>query len=336
MRYIVVLLSILLAIRSAMAIPDTVGGGAQDTFVSQTSPLMAMRSGSSTITTGANGILFGSFSTQTQCDQETLRAFVKAGSPLAQQGADLIGGVSSGTLTITSWGQSGSPNGGGAIGGFQAPQTIHAGQTLTGSGVNVAGVTISSQSTSTENGIIWNPITAASWAATSGGQVTFTTMSSHNVPVGHTFDVEFITPAAYTGTFTAITGTTGSTLKAVLVSNPGPATLLGLAALQTDACGSIGTVMGLGGCGTYVVSSMVLGVAPGTDFFALESVPMGVTYLNTAVATPHCNTGFNIVTFGMNFVGTPNTTYWFGLEMSSAPSGAVATSTNAEFKAIEY
>ena len=72
-----------------------------------------------------------------------------------------------------------------------------------------------------------NVITAASWAATSGGQVTFSTTSSHGIPVGGTFVISGMTPAGYNGTFVAISGTTGSTLVAVLTTNPGTATVMG-------------------------------------------------------------------------------------------------------------
>jgi hypothetical protein len=70
-------------------------------------------------------------------------------------------------------------------------------------------------------------ITAASWAATGGGQVTYTTTTAHGVTVGSTFVIAGMVPTGYNGSFTAIAGTTGSTLKAAMVSDPGAETTLG-------------------------------------------------------------------------------------------------------------
>jgi hypothetical protein len=72
-----------------------------------------------------------------------------------------------------------------------------------------------------------NVITAASWASTNGGQVTFTTTTAHGVTVGSYFSVSGMTPAGYNGDFVAVTGTTGSTLVAALATNPGAATTFG-------------------------------------------------------------------------------------------------------------
>jgi hypothetical protein len=70
-------------------------------------------------------------------------------------------------------------------------------------------------------------ITAASWANTNGGQVTYTTTTAHGVAVGDNFTISGMTPAGYNGDFVAITGTTGSTLVAALTTNPGAETGLG-------------------------------------------------------------------------------------------------------------
>jgi hypothetical protein len=72
-----------------------------------------------------------------------------------------------------------------------------------------------------------NVITAASWAATNAGQVTFTTTSAHGITVGSYFTITGMTPAGYNGDFIAITGTTGSTLVAALAVNPGASTVQG-------------------------------------------------------------------------------------------------------------
>jgi hypothetical protein len=72
-----------------------------------------------------------------------------------------------------------------------------------------------------------NVLTAASWANTNGGEVTFTTTTAHGVGVGDVFVIEDTTPAGYNGTYTAITGTAGETLVAELASNPGAESALG-------------------------------------------------------------------------------------------------------------
>lgn len=72
-----------------------------------------------------------------------------------------------------------------------------------------------------------NVLTAQSWAATGGGQVTFTTTSAHGVQVGSHFTISGSTPAGYNGDYVAITGTTGSTLVAAQPVNPGASSVLG-------------------------------------------------------------------------------------------------------------
>lgn len=58
----------------------------------------------------------------------------------------------------------------------------------------------------------------ASWTT---GAVTFTTTTSHGVGVGGVFTVSGVLPAGYNGTYTAISGTTGSTLVAAKAIDPG-------------------------------------------------------------------------------------------------------------------
>jgi hypothetical protein len=69
-----------------------------------------------------------------------------------------------------------------------------------------------------------NVITAATWAA---GVVTLTTTTAHGVAVGDDFTVAGMTPNAYNGNFTAVAGTTGSTLKYALANDPGASTVMG-------------------------------------------------------------------------------------------------------------
>lgn len=68
-----------------------------------------------------------------------------------------------------------------------------------------------------------NNIVAQSWA---GGTITWTTTTPHGVTVGSTFTIIGSLPSGYSGTFTAIAATTGSTLKAT-AADPGASTVLG-------------------------------------------------------------------------------------------------------------
>jgi hypothetical protein len=77
-----------------------------------------------------------------------------------------------------------------------------------------------------------NVITAATWAATNGGQSTFTTTTAHGVAVGDYFYISGMTPAGYNGGYIAQTGTTGSTLVGIATPTqqavtPGTATAFG-------------------------------------------------------------------------------------------------------------
>ena len=69
-----------------------------------------------------------------------------------------------------------------------------------------------------------NVITAASY---SGTTVTLTTTSAHGLSVGSVFTLSGFTPTTYNGTFVAIAGTTGSTLKYTSAANPGAVTTYG-------------------------------------------------------------------------------------------------------------
>ena len=98
-----------------------------------------------------------------------------------------------------------------------------------------------------------NVITAASW---SGGKVSYTTTTSHSVPVGATFTISGMTPAGYNGTFVAVAGTTGSTLVADMVNDPGTASVMGtlVASLSVATklpvpAGATRAVIAVGGAG---------------------------------------------------------------------------------------
>jgi hypothetical protein len=109
---------------------------------------------------------------------------------------------------------------------FSPGQTINiAGVTPSGFNGNFVVVNVLSEKTfSIGKSYLANNLTAQSW---SGGVVTYTTTTSHGVTVGSTFSIVGSTPTGYNGTFVATSGTTGSTLKAAMVSDPGTSSVLG-------------------------------------------------------------------------------------------------------------
>lgn len=70
-------------------------------------------------------------------------------------------------------------------------------------------------------GDVTKQVSNASWAATSGGQITITTSAAHGLSATHTFSLTNISPSGYNGQYTAIAGTTGSAIVAAKTSNPG-------------------------------------------------------------------------------------------------------------------
>lgn len=72
-----------------------------------------------------------------------------------------------------------------------------------------------------------NVLTGLTWGTAGGGTVTGTTTTAHGLVATDDFTISGAVPAAYNGTFTALAGTTGSTLVFALPTNPGAATTLG-------------------------------------------------------------------------------------------------------------
>jgi hypothetical protein len=71
-------------------------------------------------------------------------------------------------------------------------------------------------------------LTALTWANTAGGEITGTTASAHGITVGSTFQITGASPSGYNGTYTAIAGTTGSTIIAAQTTTlTSPATTAG-------------------------------------------------------------------------------------------------------------
>lgn len=99
-------------------------------------------------------------------------------------------------------------------------------------------------------------IAAASWAA---GVVTLTLTTGGEVAVGDDFTISGMTPAGYNGSYTAVAGTAGVTLKYDLAVDPGAATVMG----QLDAGGGFLPVRVLD---VSVGNSMVVEYDPVTGF----------------------------------------------------------------------
>jgi microcystin-dependent protein len=93
-----------------------------------------------------------------------------------------------------------------------------------------------------------NALTGLTWAATGGGQITATTTTAHGLIPGSLFVLNGCDPVAYNGVYTALAGTTGSTLVAALTSNPGAETTLGQLAGGISAIAFTGSQSGSQTC----------------------------------------------------------------------------------------
>lgn len=93
-----------------------------------------------------------------------------------------------------------------------------------------------------------NVLTGLTWASTGGGQITATTTTAHGLIPGSLFVLNGCAPVGYNGVYTAIAGTTGSTLVAALVSNPGAETALGQLAGGISAIAFTGSQSGSQTC----------------------------------------------------------------------------------------
>lgn len=78
-----------------------------------------------------------------------------------------------------------------------------------------------------------NVITAASWASTGGGQITFTTTTNHGLSVGSVVTISGFTPDGYNGTYTTLAGTATDQIVVAKTVDPGSDTVQG----QLDAGG---------------------------------------------------------------------------------------------------
>jgi hypothetical protein len=92
-----------------------------------------------------------------------------------------------------------------------------------------------------------NVLTALAWSAANGGTVTASTTTAHGVTPGNVITISGCVPAGYNGTFTALAGTTGSTLVWALAVNPGTETTYGtlVASLQGTVTASTTTAHGV-------------------------------------------------------------------------------------------
>lgn len=86
---------------------------------------------------------------------------------------------------------------------------------------------VNSQITAYQAAYAANVLTASAWAATNGGQATFTTTTAHGVGVGQYVTITGSTPPGYNGTWLTVAGTAGSTLVVAMPVNPGAITVEG-------------------------------------------------------------------------------------------------------------
>lgn len=114
------------------------------------------------------------------------------------------------------------------------------------------------------------PVTAATWAATGGGQITFTTSPATGVGVGEQITVSGMSPAGYNGTYTTITGTTGATVIVAQTVNPGLETVLG-----TLAPSAVPVFSTTNGSSSVTVTLNNHGFSAGQTFIALISTTAG-------------------------------------------------------------
>lgn len=96
-------------------------------------------------------------------------------------------------------------------------------------------------------------VTGFTWAATGGGQITFTTGSAHGITVGMWFKTNAFTASGANFEGQAIAGTTGSTLIAALTPNPG-STSTGLVYPETTTVQITGGNMVWTGNGSTVIT----------------------------------------------------------------------------------
>jgi len=107
-------------------------------------------------------------------------------------------------------------------------------------GMNVAGNGITSGTTVSSYGVA--AVIIAQTVSYSAPNITLSTASNHNIAVGATVVVSGVTPTGYNGTFTAQTGTTGTTLVINVGSNPGAITALGTVTSNTAVLSASMTV----------------------------------------------------------------------------------------------
>lgn len=154
-----------------------------------------------------------------------------------------------------------------------------------------------------------NVITNTVWAATNGGQVTYTTTTAHGIQPGQVFSVTGSTPAGYNLTnAVALVGTTASTLVAALLVDPGAisvegtvsASVAGFAtATSTTAhgvavgqyfkvSGALGATIPDGYNGYHLA---LTGTTGSTLVYALPADPGASTLNGTLVASFYANAG---------------------------------------------
>jgi hypothetical protein len=156
------------------------------------------------------------------------------------------------------------------------------------------------------DGLGYDPLTAQSWAATSGGQITYTTQNPHSVVVGASVQIIGSSPSGYNGYFVAITGTTGSTLVVAHTGNPGASSTLG------TLCGPVitaGTDNGVAFCywNFWARSQGTVSVLPSSGTYCFNGLT-GTTIAGNAYLPCYAFVGISNMTIdGLGSVALQNT-----------------------------
>lgn len=157
-------------------------------------------------------------------------------------------------------------------------------------------------------------LTGISWSAANGGTVTATTMNPHGVKPGNTFVISGQTPAGYNGSWAALPGTTGSTLKFALAVDPGVSSDLGQldASVAGTATATTTTAHGVLPGQTFTISGSLSGTIqagyngtftalPGTTgsslLYSIPADPGSVSIDGTLLASHYASPGVAALEF---------------------------------------
>lgn len=306
-----------------------------DTLVYGTTPMVALvgsdaapvgDQGGCDVTTGPKGTIFAVATTQSNCnivETETVQMFVGAGSS-PTGGSNFSASMTGGNMTVTfmidgfgrgslaTLGPISSPGTGGPVGPITYPNVAFTGGT--GAGAKASAITVQ------------------------GGGVTSVSLAPSQNKIGYTVgDILSVNPAS-------IGGTTGFGVPVATVRNfdpwvitPGqivtgsginpPTTILS----QTSAANG----GPLGQLGVYVVDNPAI-TASDINWFGLNTVPGGVTYISPPYNYTVCRNGFFLGTVTGTFTGSPNSPYYVGIAINGSDPTHVVSWDNQGILVITY